>query len=170
MSDDQPKFNWQYIERREGHIFAETEYRCGDCGELFWSRHASSAIEYCPRCGEAEIEETGLELVGPVEPSGSYKSWRRGKLAERMAGVQGSVGLAIDRSTDETERFELDLWNFAPDKWVTPQEDESYHVTDAEIVGEPGREKLFVEIKRLQGTDSGRSEGGDSADAWRRAI
>lgn len=90
------RFDPVYIDRRSGDEFGGVEYRCEDCGEFFYTPYATSAVEYCPRCGAAEIEDTGLELVGPLQPSQPYNSWIRAKRAveeaERRSGGDGSDG------------------------------------------------------------------------------
>lgn len=52
---------------------------------------------------------------------------------------------AIDR---DTYRLESSLWSFAPDDWVTPDQNKEFRVTEAKMVGKPGNEELVVEIER----------------------
>ena len=85
MNDNTPKYDVRAVERRYGDELGGTEYRCLDCSELFWSPYASSAIEHCPRCGQSDIEETGLALIGELQPSAGYKSWRRVQIAIERA-------------------------------------------------------------------------------------
>jgi len=85
MTDDEPKYDTVLVEPRVGGELGGTEYRCGDCGEIFWSPYAGSAVDYCPKCGDADIEETGLALVGELERSQSYKSWWRVQAAVEQA-------------------------------------------------------------------------------------
>lgn len=77
MSESEDRFDVDTVQRRIGDELGGSEYRCTDCDEVFWSPYASSAIDHCPRCGQSEIDETGLALVGEIEPSQSYKSWKR---------------------------------------------------------------------------------------------
>jgi len=86
VTDDDSKFDVDAVQRRQGDELGGTEYRCGDCGEIYWTPYARSAVGYCPKCGEAEIEVTGLALVGRLEASQAYKSWWRVQVAVERAG------------------------------------------------------------------------------------
>jgi len=85
VTDDDSKFDTGLVEPRVGDELGGTEYRCGDCGEVFWSPYAASAVEHCPKCGDASIEATGLALVGTLDRSQSYKSWWRAQVAVEQA-------------------------------------------------------------------------------------
>lgn len=48
----------------------------------------------------------------------------------------------------DTERFEFSLWDFAPDRWCTPEDRGEYEFLGGEILGEPGSEMFVFEIER----------------------
>jgi len=55
----------------------------------------------------------------------------------------------------DTERIEIPLWEIAPDRWVSPDNEKSFRVTDSEISGEAGSESLVIEIERtVQGGEA----------------
>lgn len=57
-------------------------------------------------------------------------------------------------SSSETERFELNLWDFAPDRWITEDLTHSFELAEAKIVGEPGSEELVLEVERSPETET----------------
>lgn len=56
----------------------------------------------------------------------------------------------------DEERFEWALFDFAPDKWVTPENRGEYEVKDAQILGDPGGEKLVFKIVRIDDEEGSR--------------
>ncbi|NHN50004.1 hypothetical protein G9464_20765 [Halostella sp. JP-L12] len=59
----------------------------------------------------------------------------------------------------DTERFELQLWDLAPERWLTPENRASHRVTDAKIVGDPGNEELVVEVERYREEEAPKNAG-----------
>lgn len=55
-------------------------------------------------------------------------------------------------ASGDTERFVFQLWDIAPERWLTPENRASHRITDAEIVGEPGNEEIVVEVERYRDT------------------
>lgn len=73
--------------------------------------------------------------------------------------ADGVSRVASDQTTDDTERFELNLWDFAPSRWVTEDLTHTFELTEAEIVGGPGSENIVLEVEPSTQTATERSVG-----------
>lgn len=63
------------------------------------------------------------------------------------------MGDEAEPTAEDSERYEVPLWDLAPDRWVEPDEDWSFRVKNAEVVGDAGSERLVYEIERYREPD-----------------
>ncbi|UHQ95049.1 hypothetical protein [Haloterrigena alkaliphila] len=62
-------------------------------------------------------------------------------------------------ASSDTERIEIPLWEIAPERWVSPNEEKSFRVTAAGITGDQGSETLVVKIERSLQSATERERG-----------
>lgn len=58
----------------------------------------------------------------------------------------------VSETTDK-ERFEVRLWDIAPDRWVDEDPTISYGLTNAKMVGDRGNEAIILEVERYQDSE-----------------
>jgi len=92
------------------------------------------------RASELYDVENGMPIAHPAHQATDADVRRA--LEDREVCTDGG------QPSSDTERVEIPLWEIAPERWVSPDDEKSFQVADSKITGESGSETVVIEIER----------------------